>query len=69
MNALPNISVLVVGHADQRGDELGNLRHLRASGPRAVVNHLVAGGIDVSRIASRAVGEEDLLTSTTTTPR
>ena len=24
MNALPNISVLVVGHADQRGDELGN---------------------------------------------
>ena len=34
MQALPNISVLVVGHADQRGDDLDELRDLRRTRPR-----------------------------------
>ena len=61
MQALPNISVVVVGHADARGDELVNYA-ISDERARAVFNHLVAGGISPSRIASRAVGEEDLLT-------
>lgn len=60
MNALPKISVLVVGHADQRGDDLGNLA-ISEQRAAAVVSYLVAHGIDVSRVASRAVGEADLL--------
>ena len=61
MHALPNISVVVVGHADARGDELVNFA-ISDERAGAVFNHLVAGGISPSRIASRAVGEEDLLT-------
>ena len=61
MQALPNISVVIVGHADARGDELVNYA-ISDERARAVFNHLVAGGISPSRIASRAVGEEDLLT-------
>ena len=61
MHALPHISVVVVGHADARGDELRNFA-ISDERARAVFNHLVAGGISPSRIASRAVGEEDLLT-------
>jgi outer membrane protein OmpA-like peptidoglycan-associated protein len=61
MHALPNISVVIVGHADARGDELTNFA-ISDERARAVFNYLVAGGITPSRIASRAVGEEDLLT-------
>lgn len=61
MGALPNITALVIGHADQRGDELSNfaISEQRAD---AVVNYLAAKGIAPSRLASRAVGEADLLT-------
>jgi outer membrane protein OmpA-like peptidoglycan-associated protein len=61
MNALPNITALVIGHADQRGDELGNyaLSEQRAD---AVVNYMAASGIAPARLSSRAVGETDLLT-------
>ena len=61
MNALPNISGTVIGHADQRGNEVSNyvLSSQRAD---AVVNYIVAQGIDPARLASRAVGENDLLT-------
>jgi outer membrane protein OmpA-like peptidoglycan-associated protein len=61
MHALPNISVVVVGHADARGDELRNFA-ISDERARAVFTYLVGGGIAPSRIASRAVGEEDLLT-------
>jgi outer membrane protein OmpA-like peptidoglycan-associated protein len=60
MNALPNTSVVVVGHADQRGDEVANYQ-LSDERARAVVNYLVGQGIAASRLASRAVGEADLL--------
>jgi outer membrane protein OmpA-like peptidoglycan-associated protein len=61
MAALPHTNVIVVGHADQRGDEVGNYQ-LSDDRARAVVNHLVGRGIAASRLASRAVGENDLLT-------
>jgi outer membrane protein OmpA-like peptidoglycan-associated protein len=60
MNALPNITVLVVGHADQRGSDLANFR-LSEDRARAVVTYLVGQGIAPSRLSSRAVGESDLL--------
>ena len=60
MNALPNVSVLVVGHADQRGNEAANFAISEARA-RSVVNYLASQGIDPSRLSSRAVGEADLL--------
>ena len=44
MNALPNISVLVIGHADQRGDDLSNFA-ISDERARAVVNYLIYLGI------------------------
>jgi outer membrane protein OmpA-like peptidoglycan-associated protein len=60
MNALPNTTVLVIGHADQRGSDAANFA-MSEERARAVVSHLVAYGIDGSRLSSRAVGESDLL--------
>jgi outer membrane protein OmpA-like peptidoglycan-associated protein len=61
LQALPNVTALVIGHADQRGDDAVNYL-LSAERADAVVDHLVARGIAPSRLASRAVGESDLLT-------
>jgi outer membrane protein OmpA-like peptidoglycan-associated protein len=61
MNALPNISVLVIGHADQRGDDLSNFA-ISDERARAVVNYLIFLGISPARLASRAAGAVDLLT-------
>jgi outer membrane protein OmpA-like peptidoglycan-associated protein len=60
MNALPNTTVLVIGHADQRGSDAANFA-VSEDRARAVVSHLVAYGIEGSRLSSRAVGESDLL--------
>ncbi len=60
MQALPNISVLVVGHSDQRGDEGTNFA-ISDERARAVVNYLLYLGISPTRLASRAAGESDLL--------
>ena len=60
MNALPHTTVLVIGHADQRGSEAANFAISEARA-QAVVSHLVDYGIDASRLSSRAVGETDLL--------
>jgi outer membrane protein OmpA-like peptidoglycan-associated protein len=61
MNALPNVTALVIGHADQRGDPQVNyaLSEQRAD---SVVNYMVGQGIAPSRLSSRAVGANDLLT-------
>jgi len=61
MQALPNISVLVIGHADQRGDDVKNFA-ISDARARAVVNYLLYLGISQTRLASRAAGESDLLT-------
>ena len=61
MNALPNITVLVIGHADQRGDESRNFARSDERA-RAVVNYLRYRGISPTRLSSRAAGESDLLT-------
>jgi len=61
MTALPNITALVIGHADQRGGELSNyaISEQRAN---AVKNYVAAHGVAPDRLSSRAVGEADLLT-------
>jgi outer membrane protein OmpA-like peptidoglycan-associated protein len=61
MSVLPNITALVIGHADQRGSEVANyvLSKQRAD---AVVAYMVSQGVDPARLSSRAVGENDLLT-------
>ncbi len=60
MQALPNISVVVIGHADQRGDDLTNFA-ISDERARAVVNYLLYLGISPMRLSSRAAGESDLL--------
>jgi flagellar motor protein MotB len=60
MNAFPNVTLMVVGHADQRGSAETNYR-LSEQRAQAVVTYLVSKGVAASRMASRAVGESDLL--------
>lgn len=60
MNTLPNITALVIGHADQRGDELANFV-LSEDRARAVTTYLASKGIAPTRLSSRAVGEAELL--------
>ena len=60
MNALPNVTVLVIGHADQLGSSSSNYR-LSVDRATAVVDHLVASGVDPTRLSARAVGDSDLL--------
>ena len=61
MNALPNVSALIIGHADQRGDDLTNYA---ISEQRALPssNYMTSQGVAPTRLSSRAVGEEDLIT-------
>jgi outer membrane protein OmpA-like peptidoglycan-associated protein len=61
MQALPNVTVLVIGHADQRGDEIANYQ-ISAERAEAVVDFLTSVGVSPTRLSSRAVGEADLLT-------
>jgi outer membrane protein OmpA-like peptidoglycan-associated protein len=60
MAALPNVTVTVVGHADQVGDEAANYAISEARAV-SVVRYLVSKGVDPARLAARAVGEQDLL--------
>jgi outer membrane protein OmpA-like peptidoglycan-associated protein len=60
MNILPNITALVIGHADQRGDDLENYA-LSEDRALAVKNYIASRGIAFERLQSRAVGETDLL--------
>ncbi len=62
MNATPNISVVVIGHADQRGSDATNLL-LGQQRADAVVAYLTNLGIDGSRLSARSVGEADLLST------
>jgi outer membrane protein OmpA-like peptidoglycan-associated protein len=60
MKALPNVTALVIGHADQRGSDDANYK-LSAARAQSVVDYLVSTGVEASRLSSRAVGEADLL--------
>jgi len=60
MQALPNVTALVIGHADQRGSPADNFA-ISDARARATVSYLVGKGIDPDRLSSRAVGETDLL--------
>lgn len=62
MSALPNVSVLVVGHADQIGPNDANFA-LSVNRAQAVVNYLIFSGVSAARISSRGVGTTDLLTN------
>jgi outer membrane protein OmpA-like peptidoglycan-associated protein len=60
MTALPNTTALVIGHADQRGNEVSNYV-LSVQRAQAVVDYMASKGIDPTRLSSKAVGEQDLL--------
>jgi peptidoglycan-binding protein ArfA len=60
MNALPHVTVMVVGHADQVGDEQSNMT-LSERRAQAVVDFMVDQGVESARLSARAVGESDLL--------
>jgi outer membrane protein OmpA-like peptidoglycan-associated protein len=64
LNALPNITLTVIGHADQRGTSDDNLKlsRLRA---QAVVDYLASQGINAERLSSKAVGADEPLTQDT----
>lgn len=61
MTALPNITVEVIGHADQRGDDEANFT-LSAARARAATDYVASQGVDPNRLSSRGAGESDLLT-------
>ena len=62
MKALPNISAVVVGHADQLGNDIRNYA-ISDARARAVVNYLFYLGVSPARLSSRAAGATDLLTA------
>lgn len=60
MKLFPNVSLDVIGHADQRGDPDANFR-LSEQRAQSVTSYFVANGIAPERLAARAVGADDLL--------
>jgi outer membrane protein OmpA-like peptidoglycan-associated protein len=60
LSLFSNVSVLVIGHADQRGSAETNFA-ISEERARVVATYLVSTGIDPSRVSSRAVGDLDLL--------
>lgn len=62
LEGLPNVTMLVIGHADQRGNDLVNLA-LSQDRADAMVLYFVSKGIDPSRLSSRAVGESNPISS------
>lgn len=60
MNSLPDVTVLVIGHADQLGPEDVNLK-LSQERADAVVAHLAGQGVSADRLSAQGVGETDLL--------
>jgi len=62
MQSMPHLTVVVVGHADQRGSEASNL-DLSQARADAVIAYLADRGVEGSRMSARAVGEADLLST------
>jgi len=61
MTSLPHVTVDVIGHSDQRGDEATNFQ-LSADRARAAADYVASRGVDPARLSSRGAGESDLLT-------
>ena len=61
LDALPHVTALVIGHADQRGDDVRNLE-LSENRASTVVDYLTYLGIEPTRLSMRGAGETDLLT-------
>jgi len=61
MKAMPTLTALVIGHADQMGDSAQNLTlsYARATN---VVQYLVSQGVSPSRLTAQGVGSSSLLT-------
>jgi outer membrane protein OmpA-like peptidoglycan-associated protein len=60
LNALPWVSVLVIGHGDQ-GTDPGVSYTLSKNRANSVVGYFVGRGIAPTRLSARAVGDADLL--------
>jgi outer membrane protein OmpA-like peptidoglycan-associated protein len=60
MKLLPNLTVVLIGHADQTGDAATNLA-LSQARATAVLNYLVSQGISADRLSTEGVGSSDLL--------
>jgi outer membrane protein OmpA-like peptidoglycan-associated protein len=62
MKAMPNVTLLVVGHADQTG---GGPQNVALSEARAesVVSYLISQGVNPGRMSARGVGDDDPLTT------
>ena len=60
MTTYPNVTAVIVAHADQRGSNEETLL-LSRQRAEAIVAHLVSRGIDGTRLSARAGGEDDLL--------
>jgi outer membrane protein OmpA-like peptidoglycan-associated protein len=60
MAALPYVSVVVIGHADQVGSDSANMA-LSADRAEAVVSFMIDQGVAPQRLSAQAVGESDLL--------
>lgn len=58
LEALPHVTLLVIGHSDRRGNDQSNLL-LSQDRADAMVLYLASQGIDPSRMSSRAVGESN----------
>jgi outer membrane protein OmpA-like peptidoglycan-associated protein len=61
MTSLPNVTVLVIGHADQRGTSDKNFA-LSLARAQAVVDYLAAHGVAAERLTAKAVGADEPLT-------
>jgi outer membrane protein OmpA-like peptidoglycan-associated protein len=62
MRAMPSVTALVIGHADQTGWTAANLQ-LSQDRATAVIDYLVSQGISPDRLSGRGVGDRDPLTS------
>ena len=62
MKAMPNLTLLVVGHADPTG---GGPQNVEISEERAdaVVSYLISQGVNAGRMSARGVGNDDPLTT------
>jgi outer membrane protein OmpA-like peptidoglycan-associated protein len=61
MKAIPTLTALVVGHADQTGNSTSNL-NLSYARATSVVAYLVSQGISADRLTAQGVGSTSLLT-------